>query len=157
MNTKRERHRGRPQRLVNVFIPDPVYFVTFCTWQKVSLLAHHEVNNAFCKAARELRIHSIAVGKYVIMPNHVHCFIRVGRGGNISLAVKALKRAITKVIHTAKTDARVWQEGFFDHILRSNESYSNKWEYVRANPVRAGLVKHGEDWPFQGEIEMIRW
>ena len=32
------------------------------------------------------------------------------------------------------------QEGFFDHLLRSYESYAQKWEYVRENPVRAGLV-----------------
>jgi len=42
-----------------------------------------------------------------------------------------------------------------DHVLRSNESYSQKWNYVRENPVRAGLVKSAEDWPYQGEIVYI--
>ena len=57
---------------------------------------------------------------------------------------------------------RLWQPGFFDHVLRSNESYSQKWNYVRENPVRAGLVKSVEglvksveDWPYQGEIVYI--
>jgi putative transposase len=45
-----------------------------------------------------------------------------------------------------------WQEGFFDHLLRGSESYSQKWEYVRMNPVRAGLSKTAEEWPYQGEI-----
>jgi len=35
--------------------------------------------------------------------------------------------------------------GFFDHILRNDESYSEKWEYVRENPVRAGLVQRAQD------------
>ncbi len=48
-----------------------------------------------------------------------------------------------------------WQEGFFDHLLRSAESYSEKWEYVRLNPVRAGLCKEPEQWPYQGEIGHI--
>ena len=39
------------------------------------------------------------------------------------------------------------QEGFFDHLLRSHESYAQKWEYIRQNPVRAGLVKFAEDCP----------
>jgi len=52
---------------------------------------------------------------------------------------------------------RAWQDGFFDHVLRSSESYGEKWEYVRMNPVRAGLVKQTEDWPFIGEIEKLRW
>lgn len=47
------------------------------------------------------------------------------------------------------------QEGFFDHVLRSHESYSQKWEYVRTNPVRAHLSKTPEEWPYQGEIVRI--
>ena len=45
-----------------------------------------------------------------------------------------------------------WQRGFFDPVLRSEESYAQKWDDVRANPVRAGLVSDAEDWPFAGEI-----
>jgi len=44
---------------------------------------------------------------------------------------------------------------FFDHLLRNNESYAQKWEYVRENPVRAGLVHCSEDWSYQGEIVYI--
>jgi hypothetical protein len=48
-----------------------------------------------------------------------------------------------------------WQPGFFDHLLRRDESYSEKWDYVWRNPVRAGLVAKPEDWPYQGEIHVI--
>ena len=50
-----------------------------------------------------------------------------------------------------------WQEGFFDHVLRSSESYGEKWEYVRMNPVRAGLCATPEDWPYQGEIVPLQF
>ena len=46
----------------------------------------------------------------------------------------------------------LWQEEFFDHVLRSDESYAAKWEYVRRNPVRAGLVARAEDWPYWGHV-----
>jgi hypothetical protein len=46
-------------------------------------------------------------------------------------------------------------EGFFDHLIRLRESYSEKWEYVRQNPVRAGLVSKYEGWPWQGEFVRI--
>ena len=49
----------------------------------------------------------------------------------------------------------LWQRSFFDHVLRSNESYSEKWNYVRDNPVRAGLVANAADWPYAGEIIRI--
>lgn len=42
-----------------------------------------------------------------------------------------------------------WQEGCFDRLLRSDESLSEKWEYLRQNPVRAGLVHKPGDWPYQ--------
>jgi len=48
-----------------------------------------------------------------------------------------------------------WQPGFFDHVLRSDESYAEKWNYVRDNPVRAGLVGSAGHWPYQGEIVMV--
>lgn len=41
--------------------------------------------------------------------------------------------------------------------MRSAESYDAKWEYVRANPVRAGLVADPDDWPYQGEISILPW
>ena len=47
----------------------------------------------------------------------------------------------------------LWQREFFDHLLRSNESYKAKWAYVRMNPVRAALVERPEDWPYQGYVD----
>jgi putative transposase len=46
----------------------------------------------------------------------------------------------------------VWQEDYFDRYLRSTESFAQKWEYVRHNPVRAGLVTRPEDWAYSGRI-----
>jgi hypothetical protein len=48
-----------------------------------------------------------------------------------------------------------WQSGFFDHLIRHDESYRQKWEYVVENPVRASLVNHSDERPWQGEIERI--
>jgi len=41
------------------------------------------------------------------------------------------------------------------YVLRSDESVSEKWQYIRQNPVRAALVNDPEDWPYQGEIVAI--
>ena len=49
--------------------------------------------------------------------------------------------------------APLWQPEFFDHLLRSRESRSEKWAYVRENPVRAGLVARAENWPFAGAVD----
>jgi hypothetical protein len=49
----------------------------------------------------------------------------------------------------------IWQPEFFDHVLRSANSYSEKWDYVRNNPVRAGLAGTAEAWPYSGEFENL--
>ena len=49
----------------------------------------------------------------------------------------------------------LWRPGFFDHVLRNNESYSQKWEYVRENPVRAELVVRADEWPYRGQLVVI--
>jgi len=46
---------------------------------------------------------------------------------------------------------------FLDTQLRRGESYDAKWDYVVANPVRAGLVSKSEDWPYQGEMNVLTW
>jgi REP element-mobilizing transposase RayT len=58
-----------------------------------------------------------------------------------------------RIARDSRIAGTIWQAEFFDHVLRSTESYSQKWDYVRENPVRAGFAKNADDWPFQGEIE----
>ena len=66
--------------------------------------------------------------------------------------MKSMKNALSKMLRSQDIPSPRWQKGFFDHILRSEESYSVKWNYVRDNPVRAGLVKEWSRWPFLGGI-----
>ncbi|PYK99253.1 MAG: hypothetical protein DME32_13050 [Verrucomicrobia bacterium] len=70
----------------------------------------------------------------------------------LSRWVGGLKRAIALAL--ACHARELWQPGFFDHVLRSDESYAEKWQYVLENPVRAGLVREMEEW-HQGEIVLI--
>jgi putative transposase len=94
----------------------------------------------------------IAVGRYVIMPDHVHLFVSGSQDFLLTQWVRLLKRNLSKVILSPQPH---WQKGFFDHLIRHRESYSEKWEYVRQNPVRAGLVARYEDWRWQGEFIRI--
>jgi len=90
------------------------------------------------------------------MPDHVHLFAAFPING-IALPdwVQSLRTVLGKSLLRVGIQKRHWQEGFFDHVLRSHESYSRKWEYVRMNPVRAHLSETPEAWPYQGEIVRI--
>jgi putative transposase len=54
---------------------------------------------------------------------------------------------------SATTATVLWQREFF--VLRSNEGYGQKWNYVFDNPVRAGLVSTAQEWKSAGEIETL--
>jgi REP element-mobilizing transposase RayT len=157
MPSGRDQLPRRPLRLDRVFHAAPLYFVTFCTENRRPLLANHTVHEAFLNAVDTLHRFGNAVGRYVIMPDHVHVFVRIAHDGQLGKAVKCIRETITKRLRRDRPGLKVWQSGFFDHVMRSSDSYSEKWDYVRNNPVRAGLVAHTEQWPFQGEIVHIRW
>ena len=92
------------------------------------------------------------------MPDHFHAFVGFD-DQKIQLAawMKSLKNTLSKTLRVAGIVGPHWQKGFFDHVLRNEESYEEKWHYVRENPVRAGLVKDREEWPFWGEIFDLRY
>lgn len=50
--------------------------------------------------------------------------------------------------YQTKRHGIAWQEGFFDHRIRSKGSEEEKADYIRMNPVRAGLVTRPENWPY---------
>ena len=60
-------------------------------------------------------------------------------------------------IAIGKHKGEVWQRDHWDKQLRRGESYEEKWEYVRNNPVRHGYVKSADDWPYQGVLNELRW
>ncbi len=145
-----------PRRLDIVFPRDPLYFVTCCTYRRRPHLANDQVHTSFVKFGQRAQIDfGIAVGRYVILPDHLHLFVALPNDVKLGDWVGILKRVLARSVEATGSGKPVWQRGFFDHILRSSESYSQKWNYVRENPVRAGLVSHADDWPYSREIVAI--
>ncbi|HEX8077610.1 MAG TPA: transposase [Chthoniobacterales bacterium] len=160
MPTDDDRFNRRPLRLDKLFTKlPPFYFVTFNASKRAPMLARPEIHTvfcAFCHKAHEK--YDVAVGRYVIMPNHIHLFVGFPPTGiTLSQWIQALKTVIGKELLRVGLQKPHWQEGFFDHLLRSSESYAEKWDYVRMNPVRAGLCESPKDWPYQGEIVRVEY
>jgi putative transposase len=88
------------------------------------------------------------------MPDHLHLFVCGPHNFVLAEWMKGLKRGISNAFRDNSKRVR-WQPGFFDHLIRNDESYGEKWNYVRENPVRAGLVASADDWPYQGEVVYI--
>ncbi len=133
-----------------------IIFLTVCTQARKAILAQPDVHALLVEIWREAA--EWCVGRYVLMPDHLHLFCGPARADPLPLS---------KWVHFWKSRASqrwprasehpIWQRSFWDTQVRSAESYAEKWEYVRRNPVRAGLVSRPEDWPFAGEIRELEW
>ena len=93
------------------------------------------------------------MGRFLLMPDHLHFFAAAQSDKrSLSRFLGGLKELGTRAAWGRGWQGKLWQRECFDHLLRSEESYADKWEYGRNNPVRAGLVKSSDDWPRQGEL-----
>ena len=143
----------RLRRLEQLHVENPVFFVTFCTEARHAILASHNIHEAFLEFCRRALERGVFVGRYVLMPDHIHLFVKVPPpSGQLSDWIRSLKNSLSKVLRGESIPAPHWQKGFFDHVIRSHESYDAKSVYVRENPVRAGLVRKAEEWPYAGEL-----
>jgi REP element-mobilizing transposase RayT len=141
-----------------VFVRSPIYFVTACRQNRRNILATPAIHETFMRFGQEGPSHGAWIGAYVIMPDHLHLFIATDDEQiAISAWMKSLKNTISKTLRENGVGHPHWQKTFFDRLLRSSESYSEKWNYVRENPVRGGLVASAEDWPYVGEIFALEY
>jgi putative transposase len=175
MNSDHRPPSQRLKRLDRLFTSHPLYFVTTNTEDRKPILANAKVHENFRKFCETGLTRGVFVGKYVLMPDHLHLFVAFGdeyesalierrysgepvaavcdrRLSLLSEWMKSLKNSLSKTLRGMNIPAPHWQKGFFDHVMRSEESYSEKWLYVAENPVRKKLAARSEDWPYQGEI-----
>ena len=129
-----------------------IVFVTVCAEHRSQRLANDDVHHALLRARQEAD--AWIVGAYVIMPDHLHLFCSpVDEEVAIERWVTFWKRRFRT--HTGANAPR-FQSGAFHHRLRQDERYSEKWQYVRANPARVGLVRTPDGWPFHGVLNELR-
>ena len=148
---------ARLKRLNEVYAEHPVYFVTACTLERRDLLARESVLRAVVEYGQRGPERGAWLGSFVLMPDHLHAFVTLdAERCRLSAWMSGLKAAIVRVLKDEGVGGPYWQKGFFDHVLRGSGSASEKWEYVRNNPVRAGLVNRAEDWPFWGQVHLLR-
>jgi REP element-mobilizing transposase RayT len=121
-----------------------VFFVTVCCADRtVNSLASNAVFDAMTSAWHHYAFSGKAWTRlFLAMPDHLHALISFAPDTSITKIVRDWKRYI------ARNNRVDWQTGFFDHRLRNSAAFDEKAAYIRANPVRAGLVSTPAEWPF---------
>jgi REP-associated tyrosine transposase len=132
-----------------------IIYVTACTAKRRKILASPRVPAAIVDAWTQAA--TWLVGRYVVMPDHVHFFCAPNgiHGPSLERWMQYWRTIVTKAIGARKGE--VWARHHWDRQLRTSESYASKWEYVRTNLVRHGLCDNPEGWPYQAELNVLPW
>ena len=130
-----------------------IIFVTVCTAGRARWLASAESHNALL-AAWSQADHWV-VGRYIIMPDHVHLFASPTGESSLERWIGYWKRLFWS--GRRRRPGEKWLAGHWDTRMRNFEHYDAQLQYVLDNPLRHGLVRNPNDWPFHGEVTPLDW
>jgi putative transposase len=125
---------------------DRTFFITSVTAQRRALFQ--------CAATAELLVDVFLryreQGKYllhefVVMPDHFHALITPAAEISLERAVQFIKGGFS---FRLKSSLPVWLASFTNHRIRDDEDFERHREYIRMNPVRAGLAQTVEGYPY---------
>ena len=138
---KRVRLHHRPPSWVQ---DDALFFITVCCTPRGQDQLTNPPIFARMMESIELYVRSSKwwVESFLAMPDHWHALIAFPELARMEKSIRDWKR------YVAKKAKVTWQDGFFEHRLRSRQSADEKWHYILQNPVRRGLISDANEWPY---------
>lgn len=102
-----------PPRLRWIFTEYPIYYITACSYHRRRILDRPDVHNSFVHFASSATKYGVHVGRYVIMPDHIHLLARFGPESiSVSMWMKSVKNAISKTLKTRLFQRRTGKGAF---------------------------------------------
>jgi putative transposase len=142
--------RRRPPRLREFdYVGEHRYFVTCCVAERRPAFVNQE--SVDCVRTHILR--TCSDKKFVelvsvFMPDHLHVLLSGTSASSAFLPFMKLMRQRTAMFYRRLTGESLWQQGYFDRVLRADDDITGIARYIMENPVRAGLIGKSEDYPF---------
>ncbi|MGB2635706.1 MAG: transposase [Candidatus Acidiferrum sp.] len=146
---KHRRHRlARP-----AYLGYGTYFLTICVLNRKPLFPQPSLVGVILSSMEKaFRNNNFLIEAYCFMPDHCHILAgALSENCDLARAVRAFKGVSTPCARELGI-RNLWQPGYYDHILRADESVNSVAAYIFGNPVRAGLVDDPHDWPFSGSF-----
>ncbi len=143
-------HHGRNLRIGRYSIPGQIYLVTVVAYHRRAIFSDFSIGRIVIRELMQAdNFGSTRTHAFVVMPDHFHWLVELGNCLSLPDVVGNVKchsaRNINRLMERPGT--HVWQCGFHDHALRSEEAVIDAARYIIANPLRAGLVKRVGDYP----------
>jgi REP element-mobilizing transposase RayT len=120
------------------------YFITFRLMTGTLTQADRRVVRDHISAGHRRFYSLVAV---VVMPDHVHLILRPLPGLDLSRIMKGIKGVSANLLNRARgTAGTVWQDESYDRIIRNEDEFNEKLNYMLNNPAKAGLCAPGEEY-----------
>jgi putative transposase len=133
-----------------------IYFLTICCFNGKGIFKNAQIVNELLEKLKGCcKTHGFTNYVYCFMPDHLHLLLAGEEGSNLIKMVKQFKQ-LTGYLFKKETSERLWQKSYYDHILRKEEDVVKVVRYILENPVRKGLTKHPEEYPFSGSLKFGR-
>src|SRR4030065_1069716 len=136
-------------KLKHLYIKDYPYVVTTVTLNREPIFKESKAADIVLEAilfGREQQWYYLL--SFVIMPDHMHLII-IPRGKNISECMKSIKGFSARKINSLlRRNGSIWQSGYYDYVLDSEEKVLTRMRYIEENPVRKGFFLHLEDYGY---------
>jgi len=139
-------------RLRHIYIEEYPYVTTMVTLKRQPIFADFR--------AADILLEAVLYGKrqqwyyllsFVIMPDHAHILL-IPEDKNISECMKSIKGFSARRINLMlKRKGQIWQNGFYDYVLDSEEKVLTRMRYIEDNPLRKGLVNRPEDYAYSSK------
>ena len=86
---------------------------------------------------------------WVVMPNHVHILLTPEASWSLSEIMQSLKSYTSHEANKILSrSGQFWMEDYFDRYVRDKKHFASAIAYFENNPLKAGLCRKAEDWPF---------
>ena len=123
------------------------YFITICCCGRQPLFQTENENQMVTYWLNQISRHfpQIKMDCFVVMPDHIHFIIWKQSDDDLSVAtvIQWFKTMTTNVYiqgvqnHTfSPYEKKVWQRGYYDHIIRNDADLNEKRQYIINNPLK---------------------
>jgi len=127
------------------------YSLTFCTDKRLKIFTVAPVvelvNAQFLRACTE---QYFAIVAYCFMPDHVHLLAEGTREDSDLKRFQAVAKQYSGFYYKQQYGHRLWQRYGYECVLRSQDQTLDVVRYILANPIRTGLAKSVNEYPFSG-------
>ena len=126
------------------------YFVRSRTWESRKLFQKTTWADILVQTLMDYRDkHCYQLHNFVVMPDHFHFIVTPGKDYSLEKAVQMVKGGSSRRLGKEfNIRFAVWQKGFHEHWIRSEEDYITRKKYLEQNPVKAGLAVRPSEYPY---------